>query len=612
MKVCIAEKPSVASSIAGILGARTRKDGYFEGNGYQVTWTFGHLCELKAPEDYHEEWKHWKLDTLPMIPEKCGIRLIDNAGIKKQFKIIKKLFDNAEEIINCGDAGQEGELIQRWVMQHAKAKCRVRRLWISSLTDEAIREGFRRLHDSHEYDNLYLAGLARAVGDWMLGMNLTRLYTLWYGGGEVLTVGRVQTATLAMLVERHKETSSFIPKDYWVLTTQYRGVTFTLENGSFDVKEQGQQQLDLIKRNPISISDIEEKQQRESPPQLYDLTALQVDCNRLYGMSAADTLATIQSLYEKKYTTYPRVDTRYLSDDIYTKCPAIIEKLTGFEQQTRPLKGITLPKSKRVFDTEKVTDHHAIIPTGQISGTLSDKESRVYRLIVIRFLSVFYEDCLLLTTSVNAAIGSFKLKATGRRILRQGWKELYRGMEDQTKEDGNILSTFQKGETGSHQPELKAKKTVPPKPFTEASLLKAMEGAGKQVDDEELRELMKENGIGRPSSRAEIIEKLLRKDYVVRNRKTLEATDKAITLIKRLKRSKSARFLTSPELTGLWEKHLRQIEKGQYSPILFYDELKRQVMAVTQEVKSDSQGRVDENSSKRTTSKKKYCRKRTK
>ena len=519
MIVCIAEKPSVARDIASVIGATTQRDGYMEGNGYQVTWTFGHLCTLKEPNDYTDNWKRWSLGALPMIPQRFGIKLIEDRGIEKQFQVIERLMQNADEIVNCGDAGQEGELIQRWVMQKAQAKCPVKRLWISSLTEEAIRQGFANLKDQSEYQPLYLAGLSRAIGDWILGMNATRLYTLKYGQNrQVLSIGRVQTPTLALIVNRQKEIDNFKPEAYWVLSTIYRDTLFTATKGKCTNKEEGERAFATIADKDFEITGVVKKKGTEAPPHLFDLTSLQVECNRKFGYSAETTLNLIQSLYEKKLTTYPRVDTQYLSDDIYPKCPLILKGVRGYETFTQPLLGKALNKSKKVFDSSKVTDHHAIIPTGVPAGALSDMENNVYDLVTRRFISVFYPDCKFSTTTVTGEVDDIELKATGKEILEQGWRVLYaketntnNNDEESTKQttEERTLPTFTKGEKGPHTPTLSEKWTVPPKFYTEATLLRAMETAGKFVDDEELRSALKENGIGRPSSRAGLREPAL-------------------------------------------------------------------------------------------------------
>ena len=597
MIVCIAEKPSVGKDIAKVLGANTKHDGYYEGNGYQVTWTFGHLCCLKEPHDYDESWKSWSIGVLPMIPTKFGIKLIENSGIKKQFKIVKSLFSGATEIINCGDAGQEGELIQRWVMQHARVRCPVKRLWISSLTEEAIRDGFRHLSDQSKYDNLYKAGLSRACGDWLLGMNATRLYTLKYGGyKQVLSIGRVQTPTLALIVQRDNEINNFRPEPYWVLQTKYKRVLFTSTKGKFSTKSEVEKVYESVLNKPFTVTDITKKQGSEACKQLYDLTALQVDCNKKYGLSADLTLKTIQSLYEKKLTTYPRVDTRYLSDDIYPKCDVILHKVLkqslDIETQSRvgDILPKTIPKSKRVFDSSKVTDHHAIIPTGVQPGTLSNYEEKVYDLIVRSFICVFLPVCKYSTTTVLGRVGEVDFKVTGKEISSLGWRIMYQATkpdEDTDERDGQdlrILPHFEKNESGVHQPVLQEKMTTPPKPYTEATLLQAMENAGKFVEDEELKALMKDNGIGRPSSRASIIETLFQRKYIARNKKEIYATCIGHQLIGIIKDD----MLKSCELTGNWEKKLRDIERGKYDSKLFIIELKEKLMSIVEQVKGDS------------------------
>lgn len=614
MIVCIAEKPSVGRDIARILGATHDHRTYMEGNGYQVTWTFGHLCELKEPGDYCENWKHWSLAALPMIPQRFGIRLINDKGIQEQFSTIQKLYDKADEIINCGDAGQEGELIQRWVMQKAKVKCPVKRLWISSMTDEAIRDGFAHLKEQKDYESLYLAGVSRAIGDWLLGMNATRLYTLKYGRNhQVLSIGRVQTPTLALIVQRQKEIDNFKPEPYWVLSTIYRNTLFTASKGRFTSKEEGEKAFGLIEGKTFTITNVTKKNGTEQPKQLYDLTSLQVDCNRKFSYSADLTLQTVQSLYEKKVTTYPRVDTQYLSEDIYPKCPGIMNGLfqTSFGNSRpyaaliKPLGGKALKKSKRVFDTSKVTDHHAIIPTGVPPRGLTDIEANVFNLIALRFISVFYPDCKFATTTVLGQVQPdeskpIEFKATGKEILEDGWHVVYgKGSTDDgegegkradapTPSAGGILPHFEKGESGPHKPTLTEKQTVPPKHYTEASLLRAMETAGKFVDDEELRAALKENGIGRPSSRAGIIETLFKRHYIRRNRKNLEATPTGIALIDTI----HEKLLTSAELTGIWEKKLRDIEHHKYNPADFINGLKEQIANIVKDVLNDSSNRV--------------------
>ncbi len=606
MIVCIAEKPSVARDIARILGATTSRDGYMEGNGYQVTWTFGHLCELKEPNDYEGNWRYWTLAALPMIPHRFGLKLIPDRGIEKQFQTIAKLYANADEIVNCGDAGQEGELIQRWVMQMAHVKCPVKRLWISSMTDEAIREGFANLKEEKRYERLYLAGLSRAIGDWLLGMNCTRLYTLMYRQrtGQVLSIGRVQTPTLALIVKRQKEIDNFKPEPYWVLSTVYRDTLFTATSGKFITKEEGQEAFSLIEGKPFEIVSVQKKQGKEPARQLYDLTSLQVDLNRKYGFSAEMSLNLIQGLYEKKLTTYPRVDTQYLSDDIYPKCPGILNGVSQYaEAGKKPylemIKNLasiskTLPKTNRVFDTSKVTDHHAIIPTGQVPTGLTDVEKKVYDLIARRFIAVFYPDCKFSTTTVMGKVDKVEFKASGKEILSQGWRAVY-GKDEITDSSAKnaaadkILPSFVKGETGPHkQPTLTEKMTVPPKHYTEASLLRAMETAGKLVDDEQLSAAMKENGIGRPSSRAGIIETLFKRHYIRREKKNLVATPTGIQLIDTI----HDKLLTSVELTGIWEKKLREIEQDKYDAATFINELKAQVARIVSDVMHDSSGQL--------------------
>ena len=601
MIVCIAEKPSVAGEIAKVLGATSKRDGYYEGNGYQVTWTFGHLCQLRQPRDYKEyDWKSWKMNMLPMIPPQYELDLISDAGIKKQFKIIKELYKNADEIINCGDAGQEGELIQRWVMKLAGVKCPVNRLWISSLTEESIREGFRNLRPQCEYDKLYQAGQARAEGDWLLGMNATVLYTLKYGGfKQVLSIGRVQTPTLAMIVDRDNEIENFKPEPYWILTTKYRNTVFTCTEGHFKKESDGRNYLEAAKRNRFTIKDIQQKRGSEQPPQLYDLTSLQVDCNRKFGYSADTTLKNIQSLYEKKLVTYPRVDTKFLTDDIYPKIRGIMGNLKGYEQYAEPfVHGNQIPKSKRVFDNSKVTDHHAIIPTGDYSrlSDINNYEQKVYDLIVRRFLAVFYPNCEYAQTTVLGITGGVSFKATGRTILSEGWRVIYAKTQKEEEDDekneketgeNDVLPSFAINESGQHVPSLVQKMTTPPKRYSEASLLQAMETAGKMVDDEELREAMKENGIGRPSSRAGIIETLLKRGYIHREKKSLISNKAGRDLIGII----NARMLKSPELTGKWEKKLRDIEKGVFTLEAFMDELQAQLVSIIKEVQGDNSGK---------------------
>lgn len=600
MIVCIAEKPSVAKDIARIIGAHSSKNGYMEGNGYQVTWTFGHLCCLKEPNDYCDNWKHWSLAALPMLPPRFGIKLIDDEGIKRQFAIIEQLMQHADSIINCGDAGQEGELIQRWVMQKAQAKCPVKRLWISSMTDEAIREGFNKLKEQSAYEPLYLAGLSRAIGDWILGMNATRLYTLKYGKNrQVLSIGRVQTPTLALIVNRQKEIDNFKPETYWVLATIYRDTTFTATKGRFDKKEEGEAAFKTIEGEPFTVTDVQKKKGTEAPPKLYDLTSLQVDCNKKFGYSAEMTLNLIQSLYEKKYTTYPRVDTQYLSDDIYPKCPQTmnglyqtkIQSKTVYAELIKPLGGKALKKSKKVFDSSKVTDHHAIIPTGVPPMGLSNMEENVFDLIARRFIAVFYDDCKFATTTVLGKVNEIEFKVSGKEILEPGWRDVYAknqneddDADEKTTDEERTLPTFVKGESGEHIPTLTEKQTTPPKHYTEATLLRAMETAGKFVNDEELRAALKENGIGRPSSRASIIETLFKRKYIQRNRKRIVATSLGIQLIDIIKE----KLLTSCELTGIWEKKLRDIEHQKYDAAQFVNELKIQINQIVNDVLRDN------------------------
>ena len=629
MIVCIAEKPSVAKDIARIIGANSARDGYIEGNGYQVTWTFGHLCELKEPDDYTPMWKRWSLSALPMIPQRFGIKLINDEGIKKQFSTIERLMQAADSIINCGDAGQEGELIQRWVMQKAQAKCPVKRLWISSMTDEAIKQGFAELKDQQEYQSLYLAGLSRAIGDWLLGMNATRLYTLKYGQNkQVLSIGRVQTPTLALIVNRQKEIDNFEPEPYWVLATIYRNTQFTATSGKFTSKEEGEKAFSTIAGKPFMVTDVSKKKGTEAPPHLYDLTSLQVDCNKKFAYSADITLKLIQSLYEKKFTTYPRVDTQYLTDDIYPKVPQILNGVSQAkimsQQKYLPLvqqlaaSGKKLPKSKKVFDNSKVTDHHAIIPTGVPPTGLTDMEANVYDLIAKRFISVFYPDCKFSTTTVIGEVVNedgdkpekIEFKVSGKEILEPGWREVYakdvKANDEEDSQDGNsggdagngankkenveerTLPSFVKGESGDHTPTLTEKWTTPPKYYTEATLLRAMETAGKFVEDEELRAALKENGIGRPSSRAGIIETLFKRHYIRRQRKNLMATPTGIELIDTIHEE----LLKSCELTGIWEKKLRDIEHKTYDPGQFINELKEQINQIVNDVLADNSSRI--------------------
>ena len=586
MIVCIAEKPSVAKEIADILGARSRHDGYYEGNGYQVTWTFGHLCTLKEPHDYTPMWQKWSLGSLPMIPPRFGIKLINDKGIEKQFAVIERIMQSADMIVNCGDAGQEGELIQRWVMQKAQVKCPVKRLWVSSLTEEAIREGFATLKDQSEYQALYEAGLSRAIGDWLLGMNATRLYTIKYGKNrQVLSIGRVQTPTLALIVKRHLEIANFVPQPYWELKTVYRDTTFSVTEGRFDSEEKGREALEKITGEPFTVTDVTAKNGTELPPKLYDLTSLQVDCNKKFGLSAEQTLQTIQSLYEKKVTTYPRVDTTFLSDDIYPKCPNILKGLRDYQTLTMPLMDKPLIKSKKVFDNKKVTDHHAIIPTGVYPQGLTDLEKKVYNLVATHFIAVFYPDCKFRTTTVLGESAGVEFKTSGKVITEPGWRVVFAGEpSDEEKEKENLLPDFVKGEYGPHTPGLAEKWTQPPKNYTEATLLRAMETAGKLVEDEELRDAMKENGIGRPSTRAAIIETLFKRNYIKREKKNIVATQTGIELIGLIRNE----LLKSAELTGRWEKKLRDIEKKQYEAKTFIEELKEMLNEVVTSVLRDN------------------------
>lgn len=593
MKLCITEKPSVAKDIAQILGADVRRDGYYEGGDYKVTWTFGHLCTLKEPGDYDDRWKRWALGVLPMIPPRFGIKVIPDKGIERQFQVIENLISEADEVINCGDAGQEGELIQRWVMQKASIKCPVKRLWISSLTDESIREGFAHLQPESDFNNLYHAGLSRAIGDWILGMNATRLYSLKYSSpGNVLSIGRVQTPTLALIVQRHFEIENFKPEDYWELKTLYRGALFNATAGRFKSPEEAQSALEGIRQLPLTVTDVQKKKGREAPPRLFDLTSLQVECNKKWGWTADETLRLIQSLYEKKVTTYPRVDTTYLSEDIYAKVPSILGNMTPYAALTAPLLKSKLPKSKKVFDNSKVTDHHAIIPTGQSPTVLVGNERQLYHLIALRFIAAFYPDCKFLSTTVMAEVGKTGFKATGKVIEDVGWRRLYENntanADESANQDDNsddrILPDFTVGESGPHEPSLQKRTTQPPKYYTEGTLLRAMESAGKTVEDEELREAMKENGIGRPSTRAAIIETLFKRKYIYRNRKSIMASQAGIDLISTI----NEELLKSAKLTGLWENKLRRIERGDYSASDFIQELKVLINEIVINVLSDN------------------------
>lgn len=607
MILCIAEKPSVGRDIARVLGATTSRDGYMEGNGYCVSWTFGHLCALLDPNEYNEQWKGWNMSSLPMVPERFGIKVTNDKGVQKQFNTIKNLISQAEMVINCGDAGQEGELIQRWVYQKAGCRVPVKRLWISSLTEDAIREGFQKLKDQSEYQHLYEAGLMRAIGDWLLGMNATRAYTLRFAKGvgkdrQVLSIGRVQTPTLALIVKRQQEIEHFIPRTYWELKTLYRDTLFSAqlpaEEDEYAITslEQGQKLVDSIKDLPLEITSMEKKKGMEYAPRLFDLTSLQVECNKRYGMTADDTLKTIQTLYEKHVTTYPRVDTTFLSDDIYPKVPATLSGIQDYFPQVAPLlplkadggKGAdSLPKSKKVFDNSKVTDHHAIIPTGQRPDNLTELERQVYNMVALRFIAAFYPPCQVANTTVLACAGDISFKVTGREVLEQGWREVFaKEKTDDETEEQKVLPAFHKGESGPHEPQLQEKTTTPPKYYTEATLLRAMETAGKTVEDEELRDAMKENGIGRPSTRAAIIEKLFQRKYIVREKKNIKATEVGINLIHTI----ISPLLKSAELTGRWEQKLRAIERGDYTAQLFLNELKQMTAEVVHEVKADKSG----------------------
>ena len=612
MILCIAEKPSVGRDIARVLGANTQRDGFMEGNGYCVSWTFGHLCALLDPHEYNDQWKGWNMSSLPMVPARFGIKVSDDKGILKQFNTIKDLISKAEMVINCGDAGQEGELIQRWVYQKAGCKVPVKRLWISSLTEDAIREGFANLKDQTHYQHLYEAGMMRAIGDWLLGMNATRAYTLRYAKGvgkdrQVLSIGRVQTPTLALIVKRQHEIENFVPRTYWELKTIYRDTTFSaqlpVEEDEYAITslEQGQKLVDSIKDLPLEITSVEKKKGMEYAPRLFDLTSLQVECNKRYGLSADDTLKIIQSLYEKHVTTYPRVDTTFLSDDIYPKVPATLQGIQEFFPQVAPLLPLkadggkgpgSLPKSKKVFDNSKVTDHHAIIPTGQKPNNLTDLERKVYDMVALRFIAAFYPPCQVANTTVLAQAGEVPFKVTGREIIEQGWREVFakdtpaEPSDTSEPSEQKALPSFKKGESGPHEPQLQEKTTTPPKYYTEATLLRAMETAGKTVDNEELRDAMKENGIGRPSTRAAIIEKLFQRKYIVREKKNIKATEVGINLIHTI----ISPLLKSAELTGLWEKKLREIERGDFQAQQFLDELKQMTAEVIREVKSDKSG----------------------
>lgn len=604
MKVCIAEKPSVARDIALVLGAKDRKDGYFEGNGYQVTWTFGHFCTLKEPHDYAEQWKVWRIEDLPLIPPGFGIKLIDNEGVKRQFSVIENLVQNCEEVINCGDAGQEGELIQRWVLIKAKYKSSVKRLWISSLTEEAIKEGFQNLKDSSQFDNLYAAGSARAIGDWLLGMNATRLFTRKFGQGKVvLSIGRVQTPTLAMIVQRQKEINAFVSEEYWELKTIYRETEFTATIDRLKTLDKAEKGLAYLKEHLFEITSFERKEGKEGNPKLFDLTSLQVEANKKYAYSAEETLRLIQGLYEKKLVTYPRVDTTYLSEDIHPKIQGILNGLTQYKQLTSPLLVKPIPLSKNIFDDKKVTDHHAIIPTGVAANALGVDERKIYDLIAKRFIAAFYPECKVANTTVMGKVGQVEFKATGKQILEMGWRDVYINdiQEDKKDQEEKVMPDFLVGEIGPHEPRIHQGKTSPPKAFTEATLLRAMETAGKQVEDEEMRELMKDNGIGRPSTRANIIETLFRRKYIEKKKKNIIATQTGMDLIDTIQNE----LLKSAELTGDWERKLRLIEKGEYVIDTFKSELIEMVTSLVWEVKT-GKGRtitiVEDNEKKNETS----------
>lgn len=595
MILCITEKPSVAATISNILGAGTKRQGYYEGNGYWVSWTYGHLCCLKDPSDYYPQWKPWSLSMLPMIPPRFGIKLINQDSIKVQFKVLEMLITQCDEIINCGDAGQEGELIQRWVMQKAGCVKPVKRLWISSLTDEAIIEGFKNLKPEKDFEPLYHAGLCRAIGDWILGINATRLYTLKYSPqrGQLLSLGRVQTPTLAMIVNRQKEIEKFVPKDYWELKTKYRNVTFSAAVKGFEDKSKAEAKLDTVRGIPFLITDVQEKNGTEAPPKLMDLTSLQVECNKKFGFSADETLKVIQKLYERKLTTYPRVDTTYLPEDMYPKCGPILNGLKDYQDLLLNIRGKALKRSKKVFDNSKITDHHAIVPTGlPLPADLTDADRKVFDVVARHFIAAFFLDCKFKQTTIKGVAGKMDFKTTGKRVTEEGWKIVFAGNQAKDKDEledseDNALPAFSVGESGPHEPFLAKKTTQPPKYFTEATLLRAMETAGAMVDDEELREALKGNGIGRPSTRAAIIEILFKRGYIYRERKSLKASQAAFDLISLIKEE----LLTSPKLTGIWEGRLRAIERGQYSPTEFIEQLKQMICMITQSVMTDNSNR---------------------
>ncbi len=592
MILCVAEKPSVAKDIAEILGARSRKDGYWEGNGYWVSWTFGHLCTLKEPHDYKENWKYWKLEDLPIIPDNFGIKVVDDPGIQKQFKCIENLVANCDSVINCGDAGQEGELIQRWVLLKAKCTKPIQRLWISSLTEEAIKEGFQKLKDGKQYDNLYAAGSARAIGDWLLGINATRAFTKKFGQGKAtLSIGRVQTPTLAMIVQRQKEINAFTSAEYWELKTTYRDTEFLCQIDRLTSEEKAVKGLEYLKQHEFEVTSFEQKEGKEGNPRLFDLTGLQVEANKKYGFSADDTLKNIQSLYEKKIVTYPRVDTTYLSEDIYPKVEGILKGMSYYSRYTAPLLQQPIPKSKAVFDDKKVTDHHAIIPTGVNPSGISPTENQIYDLIAKRFIAVFYPECKISTTTVLGKVGQLEFKATGKQIITPGWRVVYQDEKQvaEKSDEERIMPVFEEGEKGPHSPIVHKGKTAPPKPYTEATLLRAMETAGKQIEDEEMRDLMKDNGIGRPSTRANIIETLFRRKYIEKNRKNILATATGMDLIDTIQNE----LLKSPELTGNWERKIRLIEKGEYQLAVFKEELYKMVRELTDEVIFNSYRKIE-------------------
>jgi DNA topoisomerase-3 len=592
MILCVAEKPSVAKDIAEILGARSRKDGYWEGNGYWVSWTFGHLCTLKEPHDYKENWKYWKLEDLPIIPDNFGIKVVDDPGIQKQFKCIENLVANCDSVINCGDAGQEGELIQRWVLLKAKCTKPIQRLWISSLTEEAIKEGFQKLKDGKQYDNLYAAGSARAIGDWLLGINATRAFTKKFGQGKAtLSIGRVQTPTLAMIVQRQKEINAFTSAEYWELKTTYRETEFLCQIDRLTSEEKAVKGLEYLKQHEFEVTSFEQKEGKEGNPRLFDLTGLQVEANKKYGFSADDTLKNIQSLYEKKIVTYPRVDTTYLSEDIYPKVEGILKGMSYYSRYTAPLLQQPIPKSKAVFDDKKVTDHHAIIPTGVNPSGISPTENQIYDLIAKRFIAVFYPECKISTTTVLGKVGQLEFKATGKQIITPGWRVVYQDEKQvaEKNDEERIMPVFEEGEKGPHSPIVHKGKTAPPKPYTEATLLRAMETAGKQIEDEEMRDLMKDNGIGRPSTRANIIETLFRRKYIEKNRKNILATATGMDLIDTIQNE----LLKSPELTGNWERKIRLIEKGEYQLAVFKEELYKMVRELTDEVIFNSYRKIE-------------------